>query len=284
MNLICLVVLFFHFVSFICGVQISKMKSIPLINKYQLNNSPIIGIEPLNFKNNNQKIQTKLQQKQEKQEEVEEEEKQLISRNSNDNSISSNNKLTFTKFFLTSWGVLGVVMFIANALKRLIPVALQPVIQKDLTREQGIIYIIFMLSMMYIEGYKAFHLKFSPLVVKRALHLSENPTILNCLLAGPYCMGLFGATKKRMIVSWSVMIGVFGLVKIVKLLPYPWRSIVDGGVICGLTIGTLSIIYHYLLALLGYPPSINPDLPNTIQSQLLDSSLSSSSIIENKLK
>jgi hypothetical protein len=153
-------------------------------------------------------------------------------------------------------------MLIANALQRLIPVALQPLIQKDLTPEQIVIYIVWTLYMIYVEGYKAFHLKFSPFVVRRSLTLSENPSsFLKCLLAGPYCMGLFSATKKRMIISWSLMVGVFALVKVVKLLPYPWRSIVDAGVVCGLSFGTISIIYHYILAMLGRVPSVDPDLP-----------------------
>ena len=57
------------------------------------------------------------------------------------------------------------------------------------------------------------------------------------------------------------MVGVFALVKVVKLLPYPWRSIVDAGVVCGLSFGTISIIYHYILAMLGRVPSVDPDLP-----------------------
>lgn len=177
------------------------------------------------------------------------------------NIETTQSKLTFSKVALSSWGVLGVVMLIANALQRLFPVALQPLIQKDLTTEQVLIYIAWTIYMIYVEGYKAFHLKFSPFVVRRSLTLTDNPTFLKSLLAGPYCMGLFSATKKRMILSWSLMIGVFALVKVVKLLPYPWRSIVDAGVVCGLSVGTLSIIYHYILALLGRVPSIDPDLP-----------------------
>jgi Na+-transporting NADH:ubiquinone oxidoreductase subunit NqrD len=67
-------------------------------------------------------------------------------------------------------------------------------------------------------------------------------------------MGLFGATKKRMMVSWGVTIGVFGIVKAVKKLPYPWRSIVDAGVVVGLTYGALSICVQTVRALLGWMP------------------------------
>ena len=67
---------------------------------------------------------------------------------------------------------------------------------------------------------------------------------------GPYSMGLFGAPRKRMIVSWSITAGVFSLVKVVKLLPYPYRSIIDAGVVFGLSYGTISTLVIMLKALL----------------------------------
>jgi hypothetical protein len=77
-----------------------------------------------------------------------------------------------------------------------------------------------------------------------------------------YAMGLFSATKKRRIISWSFLIGVFGIVKAVKKLSYPWRSIVDGGVVVGLTFGSLSILYHYARAVaFGVPAPADPCLP-----------------------
>jgi hypothetical protein len=112
--------------------------------------------------------------------------------------------------------------------------------------------------MTYAEGYKAFQTKFSPLIVRRAVDLNERRTFLNIVLAGPYCMGLFGATKKRMIVSWSVSAGVLAVVHVVKKLPYPWRSIVDGGVVCGLTYGALSICWLYAKSFWGIVPDIDP--------------------------
>ena len=257
------------------------MNSIPLINDYKLIHSPVINLEKVSIHKLNKQSSSSSQLQPQQQQQLQQQQQQQLD-NALINLTSNENKFTLSKVILFSWGVLGVIMLIINALQRLLPVALQPILQKDLTSQQSVIYILFMLYMIYVEGYKAFHLKFSPLVVSRALHLSENPTILNCLLAGPYCMGLFGATKKRMIVSWGVTIGVFGLVKIVKLLPYPWRSIVDGGVVCGLTFGTLSMIYYYLLALLGFPPSISSDLPSSNEPSSL--SPSSSVLIENKQK
>jgi hypothetical protein len=75
----------------------------------------------------------------------------------------------------------------------------------------------------YVEGYKAFQLKFSPLVVQRAMTLSRSPPppLHHTLLAPFYSMGLFHASKKRKIVSWSISIGVAFIVGAVKRLPYP---------------------------------------------------------------
>jgi hypothetical protein len=157
---------------------------------------------------------------------------------------SSSFRHTTIKNSLACWGVIQVLSILANAIKRVIPLAIQPILQKDLLPSQAVICLLWCGYMTYIEGYKTFQLKFSPLVVKRAFGLSKNPSILNCLFAGPYSMGLFGATKKRMIVSWSVTLGVFAIVKLVKKLPYPWRSIVDAGVVVGLTYGASAMCFQ----------------------------------------
>lgn len=75
----------------------------------------------------------------------------------------------------------------------------------------------------YTEGYKAFQLKFSPLVVQRAMTLSRSPAppLHHTLFAPFYSMGLFYASKKRKIVSWSITIGVACIIGAVKRLPYP---------------------------------------------------------------
>jgi len=156
------------------------------------------------------------------------------------------------------WSVLQVVCILANALKRLVPVAIEPLIKNDMQPVHWAMYVGWSLYMGYVEGYQAFQLKFSPLVVQRAFGLSTRLNPLNCVLAGPYAMGLFGATKKRMIVGWSITAAVFALVKIVKRLPYPYRAIVDAGVVCGLSYGTLSILWLSARAMFGYEPGVDP--------------------------
>lgn len=115
--------------------------------------------------------------------------------------------------------------------------------------------------MAYAEGYKGFQTKFSPLVVKRAMTLGPNSPLLHKLFAAPYSMGLFHANRKRQIISWTLAIGIFGLIKAVKMLAFPYRSIVDAGVVVGLTWGTASIAGIYVQALRGQVPGIDPALP-----------------------
>ena len=115
----------------------------------------------------------------------------------------------------------------------------------------------------YVEGYKGFQLKFAPLVVSRSFNLGLKSPLHHILLAPAYSMGLFHATKKRMIVSWSVSFGVAAIVAAVKRLPYPWRNIVDAGVVVGLTWGSLSILIGYGKALVTgkLPEGVDPALP-----------------------
>jgi hypothetical protein len=129
-------------------------------------------------------------------------------------------------------------------------------------------YALSCLFFAYAEGYKGFHLKFSPLVVKRSFTLvigtpqGNNP--LNYILAPLYSMGLFAATRKRLITSWSVTLGVAAIVAAVKRLPLVSRCIVDAGVIAGLTLGSLSIFYHFVKSVTtGELPKIDPCLPST---------------------
>lgn len=76
-------------------------------------------------------------------------------------------------------------------------------------------------------------------------------------------MGLIHATRKRMITSWAVTLGVAGIVAAVKRLPPVGRCIVDAGVVVGLTWGSISILVNFFQAIrTGTPPSVDACLPN----------------------
>ena len=136
--------------------------------------------------------------------------------------------------------------------------------QRDLTLLQWGLYGTSLTFFAYVEGYKAFQCKFSPLVVQRAMTLAAPGAPVGHRVAAPfYSMGLFHATKKRRIIAWAITSGVALMVGLVKRLPYPWRSIVDAGVVSGLVWGAASIINLYVRALLGSPPGVDPCLPES---------------------
>eukprot|EP00315_Gephyrocapsa_oceanica_P054435 CAMPEP_0185508196 /NCGR_PEP_ID=MMETSP1366-20130426/43929_1 /TAXON_ID=38817 /ORGANISM="Gephyrocapsa oceanica, Strain RCC1303" /LENGTH=217 /DNA_ID=CAMNT_0028118529 /DNA_START=1 /DNA_END=654 /DNA_ORIENTATION=+ len=164
----------------------------------------------------------------------------------------------------TAWGVCGFLGILAQAIGRLAPIAMQPILQRDITMLQWGLYGGTMAFFAYTEGYKAFQCKFSPLVVQRAMTLSTRsppPPLLHSALAPFYSMGLFHASKKRKMVSWSISLGVACIIGLVKRLPYPWRSVVDAGVCTGLLWGGTSIGVIYLRALAGKSPGVDPELP-----------------------
>eukprot|EP00614_Pseudopedinella_elastica_P021497 CAMPEP_0172634426 /NCGR_PEP_ID=MMETSP1068-20121228/194489_1 /TAXON_ID=35684 /ORGANISM="Pseudopedinella elastica, Strain CCMP716" /LENGTH=260 /DNA_ID=CAMNT_0013446381 /DNA_START=106 /DNA_END=891 /DNA_ORIENTATION=+ len=170
----------------------------------------------------------------------------------------------------SAWGALGVLYILLNPVKRLLPIALLPL--KGGAAALGpagwCAYAGFVCFMAFFEGYKGFQCKFSPMVVARAATLEIGPSAggpgwwIKALLAPVYSMGLFHATRKRLATSWGMLIGISAIVAICKRVPQPWRSVIDGGVVVGLTWGSLSVGAIYLSSKLrGNPPPLDPQLP-----------------------
>jgi len=171
------------------------------------------------------------------------------------------------------WGAGGVVMILCRSITRIMPIAVEPFKVNNLpslSNFQLAVYCATCLWFAYVEGFKGFQKKFSPLVVSRSTTLTplDGTPILHTLFAPFYSMGLFHATKKRKIISWSISIGVGFLIAAVKRLPYPWRNIIDGGVVAGLSWGAVSIVLEWFrVVIFGEGPSIDPALPNTVTHQ-----------------
>ena len=179
----------------------------------------------------------------------------IESSSNNGGSIEKDLNLSVGNVLASLWGAAGVAYILMKAIRRVIPIAMEPFSKADgvvpLTNFQMGAYVLTCLFFAYAEGYKGFQLKFSPLVVARSFTLQPKTSPIHHLLLAPlYSMGLFHATKKRMIVSWSVTIGVATIVAAVKRMPYPWRNIVDAGVVVGLSWGTISILGGYIISLL----------------------------------
>lgn len=163
--------------------------------------------------------------------------------------------------FISAYAILGVVFILSSAIVRLFPIALEPLLG-PLEPIHVAAYASSVLFLGYTEGYKAFQKQYSPRVVARALRLGEGGKPLLSALAPFVAMGLLHATKKRLIVSWSVTAGVVALVLIVRTLDQPWRGAVDAGVVVGLGWGTIAILAYWAKSFRGAAPDVATDFPD----------------------
>ncbi len=161
-----------------------------------------------------------------------------------------------------TWGVGGVLLLLLFAIYRLAPMALA-LEDSTMTLLHWTALAFFVAYMAYTEGYKGFHHGFAPRLVIRAIYLKNNPRILHVLLAPLFCMGYIYATRKRQIISIGLTLMIICFILIARILPQPWRGIIDAGVVVGLSIGIISITYFIFLAILNPQAiEISAELPD----------------------
>jgi hypothetical protein len=159
------------------------------------------------------------------------------------------------------WTVGGVLALLVQAIVRLLPRALEPILDGSLDLLAGLAYVAAIVGLAYSEGYRGFQQRFSPRVVVRALHLAEHPKPALVILAPLYAMALIHATRRRLVGSWVLLLGIVGLIVLVSKLAQPWRGAVDAGVVVGLSWGALATLVMLIRAFRGTPPEVDPDLP-----------------------
>lgn len=158
------------------------------------------------------------------------------------------------------WGIAGVLALLVQAIYRLTPYAVDA-IRGPLRPFEIAVLVAWVGINAYSEGHRGFHKMFSPRVIARARALDADPRPLFVVLAPLYCMGLIHATRKRLIVSWVLTLGIVAIVIAVRMLEQPWRGIVDAGVVVGLAWGVVSILYFLARALGGHEMPVSPDVP-----------------------
>ena len=161
------------------------------------------------------------------------------------------------------WGIAGVILFLSFAVLRLSPRMFE-LVNYTLGPLHWLLLLVFVPWMAWAEGYRGFHRAFSPRVIARARYLRAGSHPVLSLLAPLFCMGYIHATRKRKIVSWTVTLGIVGLVMLLRITPQPWRGIIDTGVVTGLSLGIISLIYFWIRAETGtWTYSIALELPDT---------------------
>jgi hypothetical protein len=159
------------------------------------------------------------------------------------------------------WGLVGVLALLADAIYRLTPYALD-LAKRPLDSIEIAALVGWIAFNGYSEGYRAFHLQFSPRVIARACALDANPRPLHVALAPLFVMGMIHATQKRLIVSWAITAFIVAIVIVVRMLDQPWRGIIDAGVVVALAWGIVSMLYYAGRAFAGHAMPVDPDLPS----------------------
>ncbi len=157
------------------------------------------------------------------------------------------------------WGLVGVSVLLGSAVVRLAPWALDA-LRMDLAWHHWSLMLVCVVFMGYSEGYKGFQRGFSPLVAARARYLREHPTLVRAVAAPLFCMGFFHAQRRRLIISHSLTLGIIVLILLIKLLPQPWRGIVDAGVVVGLAWGLVALLIFAVQGLRSADYDYSPEV------------------------
>jgi len=159
------------------------------------------------------------------------------------------------------WGTLGFFALLFEALYRLGPIAWEAMSSPMLAWWHWGSLVLWVAIMAYSEGYRGFQKRFSPRFAARAMLLADSPTLARGLLAPLFCMGLFHATRRVLIVSWGIVVGVVLLIILIRQLDQPWRGIVDAGVVVGLAWGLAASVAWVIQAVRRRPLPSGPDTP-----------------------
>jgi hypothetical protein len=174
---------------------------------------------------------------------------------------------TAAQLAIFAWAVLGVIAMLIEAVVRLLPRALEPILDGSLDGAGASAYVAAILGLAYSEGYRGFQLRFSPRVIVRALTLAQpsgrRGNALLILLAPLMATGLIHANRRRLIGSWMLVLCIVALILLVDMLEQPWRGAIDAGVVVGLSWGTVATLVPMVQALRGKIPAVDPDLPDT---------------------
>jgi hypothetical protein len=157
------------------------------------------------------------------------------------------------------WGIVGISLILIMAILRVYPHVIDAY-NKGLNVTDWAVLIVWCLFMIITEGYRGFQKNFSPRVASRTWYLASKGKIVDILLAPLFCMGYFHTSKRRVITSWSLTMGIILLIAVVRLLPQPWRGIIDSGVVLGLAYGLVWIYIFLIMTIKKQGYLVSPEL------------------------
>jgi hypothetical protein len=160
--------------------------------------------------------------------------------------------------FALVWGVGGFSALLLFAVLRLAPLALESTAY-SWTLWQGAIFVLNLVFMAWVEGYRGFQLNYSPRLAARAHYLYHHATPAQAVLAPLVCMGFVYATRRRLITAWLLTAGIVAIVLVYRSLPQPWRGILDAGVVVGLAWGVAATL-HCVVKTLRHGPRVDHEV------------------------
>lgn len=141
------------------------------------------------------------------------------------------------------WAIFGLLALLIFACWRLSAYTIES-FTMPLNWLHWLIFVAWTIFMAHGEGYKGFQKKFSPRFAARCKYLSHNTTWLQLLLAPLFCMAYFHAPKKRVIATFALTIMIIVFIFAFRLIPQPWKGLLDFGVVFGLAWGIVSTLYY----------------------------------------
>ena len=141
------------------------------------------------------------------------------------------------------WAISGLFILLGFACWRLSFYTIES-FSMPLNGIHWVVFIGWTIFMAHGEGYKGFQLKFSPRFAARCKYLLSNATWLQTLLAPIFCMAYFHAPKKRIMATWGLTIMIIAFIFTFRLIPQPWKGLLDFGVVFGLLWGIISTTYY----------------------------------------
>jgi hypothetical protein len=155
---------------------------------------------------------------------------------------------TAARGWVLLWGAGAVVLSLLDAIVRLSRVALEGVSHGMLRGPQLAFTLVWIVVIVYGEGYRAFGSVLAPRMAARLLHLARGGRPFARALAPLHALSLFDTPPRRMLSAWILLAGIVTVVLIVRKLPQPWRGSVDLGVVLALSWGAVAIVRECVLA------------------------------------
>jgi hypothetical protein len=148
------------------------------------------------------------------------------------------------------WGIAGFLLLLGVAAARL-SIPARAAFAYPFHWYHWLFLALVLVFFAYVKGHRAFQKGLSGMVVQRALALRRNPSVIRVTLAPLLCMGFFGAGFRIQTQMIALTAGMIAFVFLIRLIPQPWRGILDLGLVIAFGWGFLSALIMGAMAFLG---------------------------------